>query len=38
LHLTSEILLTPPQYHGDNVLKKYGPKLKIGDVKAEAKL
>jgi cytochrome b involved in lipid metabolism len=26
------------KYHGDNVLKKYGPKLKIGDVKVEAKL
>ncbi|KAH8201931.1 hypothetical protein TruAng_003923 [Truncatella angustata] len=26
------------KYHGKNVLEKYGPKLKIGTVKEEAKL
>lgn len=26
------------QYHNESVLKKYGPKLKIGEVKGEAKL
>jgi len=26
------------KYHSDNVLKKYGAKLKIGEVKVEAKL
>lgn len=26
------------KYHGKNVLEKYGPKLKIGSVKEEAKL
>ncbi|PGH18003.1 hypothetical protein AJ80_04624 [Polytolypa hystricis UAMH7299] len=26
------------KYHGDNVLKKYGDKLKIGEVKDAAKL
>lgn len=26
------------KYHGDGVLKKYGPKLKIGDVAESAKL
>ncbi|KIW05728.1 uncharacterized protein PV09_03585 [Verruconis gallopava] len=26
------------KYHGDQVLKKYGPKLKIGTLQAESKL
>ncbi|KAJ4303659.1 hypothetical protein N0V90_002560 [Kalmusia sp. IMI 367209] len=26
------------KYHNESVLKKYGPKLKVGDVKEEAKL
>ncbi|KAI1850772.1 hypothetical protein JX265_004483 [Neoarthrinium moseri] len=26
------------KYHGKNVLEKYGPKLKVGTVKEEAKL
>ncbi|EEQ27385.1 hypothetical protein McanMca71_005737 [Microsporum canis] len=26
------------KYHGDNVLKKYGERLKVGEVKEEAKL
>ena len=26
------------KYHGDGVLKKYGPKLKIGDLAESAKL
>jgi hypothetical protein len=26
------------QYHNESVLKKYAPKLKIGEVKEEAKL
>jgi len=26
------------KYHGKHVLEKYGPKLKVGEVKAEAKL
>lgn len=26
------------QYHNENVLKKYSPKLKIGEVKEAAKL
>ncbi|KAI9373154.1 cytochrome b5-like heme/steroid binding domain-containing protein [Aspergillus egyptiacus] len=26
------------KYHNDGVLKKYGPKLKVGDVKEGAKL
>lgn len=26
------------QYHNESVLKKYGPKLKIGTVQADAKL
>lgn len=26
------------KYHNESVLKKYGPKLKIGEVKADAKL
>jgi hypothetical protein len=26
------------QYHNESVLKKYGPKLKVGTVKEEAKL
>ncbi|KAH7118992.1 cytochrome b5-like heme/steroid binding domain-containing protein [Dendryphion nanum] len=26
------------KYHNEGVLKKYGPKLKVGDVKEEAKL
>jgi hypothetical protein len=26
------------QYHNEGVLKKYGPKLKIGEVKEQAKL
>jgi predicted heme/steroid binding protein len=28
----------PAQYHNDSVLKKYAPKLKVGDVKEGAKL
>jgi hypothetical protein len=30
--------LTRLQYHNEGVLKKYGAKLKIGEVKEEAKL
>ncbi|KAF2656030.1 cytochrome b5 [Lophiostoma macrostomum CBS 122681] len=26
------------KYHNESVLKKYGPKLKVGEVKEEAKL
>ncbi|KAL1595236.1 hypothetical protein SLS60_009924 [Paraconiothyrium brasiliense] len=26
------------RYHNEGVLKKYGPKLKVGDLKEEAKL
>lgn len=26
------------QYHNEGVLKKYAPKLKVGEVKEEAKL
>lgn len=32
------LLLTLHQYHNESVLKKYGAKLKIGELKEEAKL
>jgi hypothetical protein len=31
-------IFSSAQYHNDSVLKKYAPKLKVGDVKEGAKL
>lgn len=36
--LLNTVVLTPLQYHNESVLKKYSPKLKIGEVKDAAKL
>lgn len=46
MFITLHVMLTPepqltglsPQYHNEGVLKKYTPKLKIGEVKDAAKL
>jgi hypothetical protein len=34
----ADVLTRDTQYHNESVLKKYGPKLKVGDLKEEAKL
>jgi|TARA_R110002003_G_scaffold104_56_gene8700 hypothetical protein len=36
--VVADAVLTSGQYHNESVLKKYAPKLKVGEVKEEAKL